>query len=70
MIQDLRIYESDVGLRRDDSEVIDGILQFSVVVDVGMGRGYLSCQTDWRTVQELRDYAQRIIDAVNWLEQQ
>ena len=64
------IEPSDVGLRRSDSEDVDGIEQFAIVVDTGTGGGYLVSQTDWRTVAELRDYAMRINEAADWLEAQ
>lgn len=70
MTAGLTVSQSDVGLRREDSEVIVGAQQFCVVADTGVGGGYLQCQTDWRTPAQLRDYAARIIAAAEWLEAQ
>jgi hypothetical protein len=61
---------SDIGTRRTDADVVDGVVQFSVVLDTGNTQGYLQCQTDWRTPAQLRDYAARIIAAAEWLEAQ
>lgn len=66
----ISIEASDVGLRRSDTEAVEGAEHFAVVCDTGVGGGFLRSQTDWRTVAELRDYAQRINDAADWLEAQ
>ena len=70
MLSGLLICPSDVGLRRADCEDVDGVEQFSVVVDTGVRAGYLRSQTDWRTTAEVRDYAARILAAADWLEAQ
>lgn len=64
------IAASDVGMRREDTETVDGVPQFCIAVDTGMRGGFLQCQTDWRTPEQLRDYAARIIAAAEWLENQ
>jgi hypothetical protein len=61
---------SDIGTRRIDADVVDGVEQFLVVLDTGSTQGYLQCRTDWRTPAQLRDYAARIIAAAEWLEAQ
>jgi hypothetical protein len=66
----ISIEASDVGLRRSDVDDVEGLKLFAVVVDTGTHGGYLAGQTDWRTLAELRDYAQRINDAADWLEAQ
>lgn len=66
----ISIEASDVGLRRSDADDVEGLKLFAVVVDTGTRCGYLAGQTDWRTLAELRDYAQRINDAADWLEAQ
>ena len=66
----ISIETSDVGLRRADSDDVQGVERFAVVVDTGTLAGYLVSQTDWRTVAELRDYATRINEAADWLEEQ
>lgn len=66
----ISIEASDVGLRRSDTEAVEGAEHFAVVVDTGVGGGFLRSQTDWRTTTELRDYAARIIEAADWLEAQ
>lgn len=70
MTGDILIETSDVGLRRSDTEAVEGAEHFAVVCDTGVGGGYLRSQTDWRTVAELRDYAARITAAADWLEAQ
>jgi hypothetical protein len=66
----MTVSPSDVGIRREDKEEVLGTVQFCIVVDTGMHGGFLECQTDWRTPEQLRDYAARIIAAVDWLEAQ
>lgn len=61
---------SDIGNRRTDADVVNGVEQFSVAVDTGNGCGYVAVHTDWKTPAQLRDYAARINDAVTWLEAQ
>jgi KaiC/GvpD/RAD55 family RecA-like ATPase len=59
---------SDIGTRRTDADVVDGVVQFAAVVDTGNGQGYVQVHTDWQTPATLRDYAARINAAADWLE--
>jgi KaiC/GvpD/RAD55 family RecA-like ATPase len=59
---------SDIGTRRTDADVVDGVVQFAAVVDTGNGQGYVQVHTDWQTPAMLRDYAARINAAADWLE--
>jgi hypothetical protein len=58
---------SDIGLRRTDADVVDGVEHFAVVADTGTGSAFVRVQTDWRSPAELADFAARISAANNWL---
>lgn len=62
------IEPSDVGLRRTDTEVTDGVERFAIVADTGTGGAFVRVQSDWRSPAELDDFAARITDASTWLQ--
>jgi hypothetical protein len=62
------VADSDVGLRRACYHLSQDDPKFVVVVDKGVGAGYVEVRTDWRSIDELRSYAQMLLDAVEWLE--
>lgn len=64
------VEDSDIGLRRIDHDDVLGTELFSIVVDTGTGCGFLVSKTDWRTLDELRNYALRLNEAADWLEAQ
>jgi hypothetical protein len=66
----ITVEASDVGLRRTDTEVVDGVERFAVVADTGTGCAYVRVLTDWRSPAELQDFAARVIDASTWLQGQ
>lgn len=60
---------SDVGVRRTDTEVVDGVEHFAIVCDTGTGEAFVRVQCDWRTPAELLDFTKRLTDAVVWLQE-
>lgn len=63
------IETSDVGLRRTDADVVDGIERFAIVADTGTGAAFVRVQTDWRSPADLADFAARLTDASAWLQE-
>lgn len=66
----ITVETSDVGLRRTDTEVSDGVELFAIVADTGTGGAYMRVQSDWRSPAELDNFAARITDASLWLQGQ
>lgn len=63
------IEPSDVGLRRTDTEVTDGVERFAIVADTGTGAAFVRVQSDWRSPAELADFAARLTQASAWLQE-
>jgi len=63
------IETSDVGLRRTDADVVDGVERFAIVADTGTGAAFVRVQTDWRSPADLADFAARLTDASAWLQE-
>lgn len=63
------IETSDVGLRRTDADVVDGVERFAIVADTGTGAAFVRVQTDWRSPADLANFAARLTDASAWLQE-
>jgi hypothetical protein len=66
----ITVESSDVGVRRTDTELVDGVELFAIVADTGTGGAFVRVQSDWRIPADLDDFAARIMNASLWLQGQ
>lgn len=72
MTQSIIVFESDIGTRRIDAELIDDVQQFAIVMDRNeiTGNSIPCVEIQWNagfgSVELAEDMAARIAEAVTW----